>query len=72
MYRLSRYWNRLAYFFIKMGRKMIWDQTGKNAYYLTRDEFASKFSESIMCDRQHRIKKFFKRLPRIKIVRGAR
>ncbi len=68
MYRLSRYWNRVAYRMIRLGRWMIWDHTGKNGYYLTRDEFGSQFSEDIMCDRKHTIKKLWCRLPKIKIV----
>ena len=55
MFRLSRYWNRVAYFFIRLGERMIWDYTGKNADMLGRDDisgdFASEFSEAIMCDR---------------------
>ena len=51
MYKLSRYWNRLAYFVIRLGRKMIWDQTGKNTDILTTNEFAREYSEGIMCDR---------------------
>ncbi len=51
MYRLSRYWNRIAYLVINLGRKMIWDQTGKNKNILTRDEFCRKYTESIMCNR---------------------
>lgn len=30
-YKLSRYWNRLAFWVIRLGIKMIWDQTGMNA-----------------------------------------
>lgn len=29
-WKLSRYWNRLAFFIIDIGRKMLWDQTGSN------------------------------------------
>ena len=51
MYRLSRYWNRAAYLLINIGRKMIWDYTGRNADILRNDEFARKYTEAIMCDR---------------------
>lgn len=30
MWKLSRYWNRLAFKFISIGRSMIWDQTHMN------------------------------------------
>jgi len=30
LYKLSKYWNRIAYLVIFLGRKMIWDQTGRN------------------------------------------
>jgi len=30
MFKLSRYWNKFAFFVMGLGRKMIWDQTGKN------------------------------------------
>ena len=49
MYLLSRYWNRLAYFFIHMGRNMIWDQTKRNRDLLARSEFARGYSEDIFC-----------------------
>ena len=49
LYRFSRYWNRIAYFVIRMGRKMIWDQTQKNADILTQREFGSQDSKDIMC-----------------------
>ncbi len=51
MYRLSRYWNRLAYCIINLGRKMIWDYTGKNDYLLSKQDFGNKSTEDIMCDR---------------------
>ena len=50
MYKLSRYWNRLAYFIVHLGRRMIWDQTGLNDYLLTNDDFASETAEAILCD----------------------
>jgi hypothetical protein len=56
MYRLSRYWNRIAYLFVHLGRRMIWDQTGRNSDLLGWDnisgDFASKYTEDIMCDRR--------------------
>jgi len=51
MYKLSRYWNRLAYLIIRIGQKMIWDQTKRNKDILTDDYFGRKYTESIMCDR---------------------
>jgi len=30
-WHLSRYWNRLAFLVMRLGRSMIWDQTGNNA-----------------------------------------
>lgn len=29
-WKLSRYWNRFAYFVMHLGKSMIWDQTGRN------------------------------------------
>lgn len=54
MYKLSRYWNRIAFFLIHLGRKMIWDYTGRNGYILTQDQFGSKYTENVMCDRRRR------------------
>ena len=54
MYKLSRYWNRIAFLLIRTGRRMIWDRTGKNKDILTRGEFGSKYTEDIMCDRSKR------------------
>ena len=51
MYKLSRYWNRLAYLIIRIGQRMTWDQTRKNKDILTDDHFSRKYTESIMCDR---------------------
>lgn len=51
MYKFSRYWNRLAYFFIRLGQRMLWDYTGKNGYLLEDGGFADKISEDILCDR---------------------
>lgn len=31
MYKISRYWNRIAFKIMRVGYKMIWDQTGMNA-----------------------------------------
>lgn len=56
LYKLSRYWNRIAYFFIRLGQKMIWDQTGKNGYLLRDEDFASETSEAIMCDRRRKVR----------------
>ena len=56
MYKLSRYWNRMAYIIIKLGRKMIWDQTGKNADLL-KDYSASGTIEAILCGRRTKRRK---------------
>lgn len=52
VYGISRYWNRLAYKIIHLGRFMIWDYTGKNKHLLDDINFASKASESILCDKK--------------------
>ncbi len=49
LFWFSRYWNRIAYFVLRIGIKMIWDYTGKNKSLLTKDEILSKFTEAIMC-----------------------
>lgn len=51
MYRLSRYWNRVAYLILRIGQKMIWDYTGKNKDLLTKDEICTQYAEDIMCDK---------------------
>lgn len=51
MYSLSKYWNRLAYLVIRIGRMMIWDQTGYNGEILGNDDFASKTTAAILCNR---------------------
>ena len=50
MWKLSRYWNRIAYFVIWIGRIMIWDQSGSNKDLLTADDFARDLTKQIMCD----------------------
>jgi len=42
----------MAYFIIKLGRRIIWDQTGKNKDILKRGEFGRKYAEDIMCDKR--------------------
>lgn len=50
MYKSSRYWNRLAYLVIRIGRGMIWDQTGCNKDILLDDlKAVSEYTKSIMC-----------------------
>ena len=66
MYKLSRYWNRIAYFFIRVGKMMIWDYTGMNKFLL--ENFADKYSEEIMCDHKYKIRNFMRRIRKIKIV----
>ena len=51
MYKLMSYWNRIAYFFIHLGRWMIWDYGNRHSFLLEDENFASKMSEEIMCDR---------------------
>lgn len=48
MYRISRYWNRLVYLIIWIGRKMIWDYVGINSDLLKSDEFCSKYTKDIL------------------------
>jgi len=48
-YKLSRYWNRVAYLIIKLGRRLIWDQTGMNRELLTDEWFSSPDVEAVMC-----------------------
>jgi len=50
-FRLSRWWNRFAYSLIHLGRFFIWDYTGKNAFLLDDDDFASDTAEAVLCDR---------------------
>ena len=50
MYKLNRYWNRLAYLIINIGYWMIWDQTGKNADILGKQDFARQYTKDIMCN----------------------
>lgn len=51
MYKLSRYWNRIAYFILRLGKRMVWDYTGKNKDLMEDDEIATQYAEDIMCDR---------------------
>ena len=52
-YRLSRYWNRVAFAIIwsgyKVGKAMVWDYTGMNAKLLKKDEILSDLTRTIMC-----------------------
>ncbi len=52
MYKLSRYWNRFAYFIIHIARRLIWDYTGKNSDILKDNQYASYYTESILCNRK--------------------
>jgi len=45
MYKLSRYWNKFAYFIASIGIKMIWDYTGKNADILGDDVYSETTRE---------------------------
>lgn len=47
MYKISRYWNRIAFFVIGIGFKMIWDITGMNADIL---EFEQQTAKDILCE----------------------
>lgn len=51
LFRFSRWWNRLAYLIIRIGRAMIWDFTGKNADILRDGDFGRQNTEAILCDR---------------------
>ena len=37
IWKLSKYWNRIAYFIIDIGKAMIWDQTKANKDILKND-----------------------------------
>ena len=50
LFKASRVWNRLAYAVMKLGRRMIWDQTGRNRDLLDDMKVTSKASKSIMCN----------------------
>lgn len=49
MWKISRYWNRIAYSILRIGQCLIWDYTGDNDYLLSNDEVATKYSEHLMC-----------------------
>ena len=50
LYKLSRYWNRLAYSVLRLGQWMIWDYSKKNSDILDNSSVASTYSRDIMCD----------------------
>lgn len=45
-FNLSRYWNKVAFSIIRLGKFMIWDSTGMNTDYL--DELWSDTAEEIL------------------------
>ena len=47
LFKVSRYWNKVAFFVIELGQKMIWDYTGKNADILG-DNHCSEYTKEIM------------------------
>jgi hypothetical protein len=47
MFKVSRHWNKLAYFIINIGRKMVWDYTGRNSDILG-EYTCSETTEEIM------------------------
>lgn len=51
-YRLSRLWNRIPYAIMKIGRRMLWDSTGRNKDLLTGDRVLSEYTEIVMCDKK--------------------
>ena len=51
MWKVSRYWNRLAYLLIHTGHRMIWDYTGYNSDLLEPEWFISKTTEIILTDK---------------------
>lgn len=52
-FRLSRYWNRLAYSIMYLGRRMIWDYTKHNDYLLDDINVFSSTSRSILCNKDY-------------------
>lgn len=52
MYRISRYWNRLAYTIMHIGQKMVWDYTGMNHDLLGFEDILHEVTEAILCDRK--------------------
>ena len=46
MYRISKYWNRIVYFFIMLLVKCIWDYTDRNSDILK--EPCNKYTRDIM------------------------
>ncbi len=48
IWKISRYWNRLAYFVMGLGLRMVWDQTGLNQDIL-KDEI-DPTARAILCD----------------------
>lgn len=50
-YRASRLWNRFAYLVLRLGQRMIWDETGRNGWDLKPENVATKKAEDIFCDK---------------------
>jgi len=50
MFRLSRWWNRVAYSVVHLGKWMVWDYTHKNGDILDCQE--CKYAEQILADRE--------------------
>ena len=50
-YKISRYWNRLAFAIIKLGIFAIWDQTKSNKYLIDAVVDEVEVPELILCDR---------------------
>ena len=50
MWKLSRYWNSLAYKIADLAHAMVWDYTGKSGDILG-DDFYSETTRAIMTDR---------------------
>ena len=54
MFILSRYWNRLAFCVMRIGRKMIWDQAGKNGYLLVDGTVSTNTAYEILCNKNRK------------------
>ncbi len=48
-WRLSKRWNRVMFFIMRLCKAGIWDQTGSNGDYI--DELWDKTAESILCNK---------------------
>jgi hypothetical protein len=49
MFKISRYWNRVAFAVMHLGKAMIWDYTGSNKDIIDRAIY--DYAEIILCDK---------------------